>query len=432
LGEARGGTQKERLLAAMVHVASREGYAAATIARVVAESGVSRATFYEHFRDRDECFLAAIGAAQHDFSHEVRLAVAEAAPQRSLSAATDALVAFAARAPEPAQLLMGEALAGGPRALDARDDGVGELAEIVETAQREVAAGAPTPDVSAALVIGATERMLAVRLRRGEGVLGLAAGLRAWLESYETPATARRWRTLVPVGAPVPWPLLPESKVRSPAPLARGQVSNRQVSENERTRVLYAAAEVAREKGYAASTIADVLRRAGVERRAFNAHFADSQEALVAVHELAFQRAMAITAAAFVAGRTWPERVWEGGRAFVTFVLENPVIAHVAFVESSAVGADAVSRIDETLAAFTIFLQEGYQWVSEGVVPPSAVALEAIVATEFEAFYREVRRGEDQRLLGLLAHLVFMGLAPFLGADGASRFIDTRLDTRQS
>jgi AcrR family transcriptional regulator len=51
--------QREQIVAGMIDAAARYGYGGASIARVVEQAGVSRATFYEHFADREECFLAA-------------------------------------------------------------------------------------------------------------------------------------------------------------------------------------------------------------------------------------------------------------------------------------------------------------------------------------------------------------------------------------
>src|SRR3954452_13838898 len=52
-------SQRGRMLAAMADAVARTGYAGTTVADVVAGAGVSRKTFYEHFSDREECFLAA-------------------------------------------------------------------------------------------------------------------------------------------------------------------------------------------------------------------------------------------------------------------------------------------------------------------------------------------------------------------------------------
>src|SRR5690242_3020391 len=57
--EAVMASQRGRVLEAMVKAVAEKGYAATTIADVVARAGVSRRTFYEQFRDKEACFLAA-------------------------------------------------------------------------------------------------------------------------------------------------------------------------------------------------------------------------------------------------------------------------------------------------------------------------------------------------------------------------------------
>ncbi len=52
--------QRARMIAAMIDVVSERGRANATVAHVVARSGVSRRTFYEVFDDFEDCFLAAL------------------------------------------------------------------------------------------------------------------------------------------------------------------------------------------------------------------------------------------------------------------------------------------------------------------------------------------------------------------------------------
>lgn len=51
-------SQRGRLLDAMAEAVADHGYGATTIAHVVSHAGVSRKTFYEHFRDKEHCFLA--------------------------------------------------------------------------------------------------------------------------------------------------------------------------------------------------------------------------------------------------------------------------------------------------------------------------------------------------------------------------------------
>src|SRR5215208_2116777 len=52
-------SQRGRMLGAMAQAVAVNTYGGTTVADVVAGAGVSRKTFYEHFRDKEECFLAA-------------------------------------------------------------------------------------------------------------------------------------------------------------------------------------------------------------------------------------------------------------------------------------------------------------------------------------------------------------------------------------
>jgi AcrR family transcriptional regulator len=51
-------SQRGRLICAVVDTVASKGYADTSVADVIAAAGVSRATFYTHFADKEECFLA--------------------------------------------------------------------------------------------------------------------------------------------------------------------------------------------------------------------------------------------------------------------------------------------------------------------------------------------------------------------------------------
>lgn len=59
----QGGTRREAIVEAMIQVAGGKGYLATSVADVLAEAGASRTTFYKHFGDKRECFLAAYDLA---------------------------------------------------------------------------------------------------------------------------------------------------------------------------------------------------------------------------------------------------------------------------------------------------------------------------------------------------------------------------------
>jgi AcrR family transcriptional regulator len=429
LQKGRKSTQRERLLAGMITAANRHGYAGANVSAVISEARVSRPTFYDYFADRDDCFLAAVAEVESRLLADVEGSLHEEPPQRAVLASVRALVGFAGREPAMARFLTNEPMAGGLMALDARDRGITAIAKLIQKRQRDVDSAALVPDFSSRILIGGIYRLLAARLRRGEPKLSqLIPDLVGWVAAYGVPAAQHRWDALKAVPSPPSSPFVPESSLRAPdrLPLGRISLSEEDVAENQRLRIMFAAAHLAQDKGYDATTIGDIIKVAGVDVRVFYAMFADKQEAFMAVHELGFQRVMDVTASAFFSGSTWPERNWEAGRAFTQFLENNPLVANVGFVEAYAVGPGAVQRVEDSHAAFAMLLQEGYQHVPADA-QPSRLVLEAIITTIFETVYSRVRASGKPRLPGLVPHLTFLVLAPFLGADEANRFIDGKL-----
>jgi AcrR family transcriptional regulator len=430
LHKGRKTTQRERILAGMVLAANRDGYAGATVTEVIAAAGVSRPTFYEYFADRDECFLAALAEAHEQLARAVTEGVAASEPARALAGAVAALVGFAAADPARARLLMHESLGGGPAALERRDRGIRELAALAETAERAGGRREPTPDLPTRLVIGAAQRMLAARLRRGlPGFASLEGDLLAWLACYETPAAEQRWRGRRTRGSAGRARLAPEGRLRPPPAPAPGRARRQEVAESHRQRLFYAAARVAGERGYAATTIAAIAERAGLDRRAFYSLFKDKREVYMAMHESGLQRLLGVTAGAFFAGASWPERVWEGTRGLAQFIEENPTFATGGFVDAQAVGPGAVQRVEDGVSAFTVFLQEGFQYEPRAHTPPRLV-LEAIVTAFYELVYEQARGSASPRTTAVQPLLAFICLAPFLGAAEANAFIEQRAGRR--
>src|SRR5215216_3115034 len=61
--EVRQDRQRSRLFAAAAAVFAANGYADATAEAIAREAGMSKATFYEHFGNKEECILALFDAA---------------------------------------------------------------------------------------------------------------------------------------------------------------------------------------------------------------------------------------------------------------------------------------------------------------------------------------------------------------------------------
>lgn len=423
----RKSTQRERLIAGMIAATSGHGYAGATVSHVISHAGVSRPTFYEYFADKDDCFLAAHGELARLLVWEVQRTVDAVAPERAVQAAIRRFVELSEEFPDRAVLLTNETMAGGRDALDAHDRMMDEMAAVVEGARARASARTPTPDLPIQTVFGAGRWLLAPALRRGERNLGaLADDLAHWVDSYMTPSAEHRWDRLDPVPSLLPSPHVAKLSLGPPPtiPPGRSRLSKGEIVRNQHDRIMYATAKVAAEKGYSATTVADITAGASVDRRVFYKHFRDKQQAFLAVHEFAVHQVLDLAASAFFSADSWPERVWEAMRATTQFESSHPVMAHIGHVESHAVGAPAIQRIDDARAAFRIFLQEGSQMVRE---PMSRTVLEAISGAVFEIGYHQARRGFSDRIYRLAPHATYIVLAPFMGPVAANEFVDEKL-----
>jgi AcrR family transcriptional regulator len=427
----RKSTQRKRLIDGMLHACLRHGYGGASIARAIAYAGVSRPTFYDYFSDRDDCLLAVQRETSQRLVDQIRAALDGCQPEQAVHAAVRALIEFSESDPAAARLLVDEALTGGRPTLEAREHTIATIALMVERLLSRAQPSAPAPDVPLPALLGGLQWLLAPCLRRGEPDLAdLAADIASWLNSYSLPIASHRWRALEPSAPLAPTSHVSDLPPHAPTPLGPGRprLTTAEVARNQRDRILYATATVAASKGYAATTVADIAASAGLDRRIFYAHFQDKRQAFLIMHESALRHAMALAAEAFFSGTTWPERIWEGIHASAQFAASYPVLTRVAFVDSHAVGPAAIQRVEDSRAAFMIFLEEGHRHTD---TPLPRCSLQAIVATIFDIGHREALERDSQLMPRLVPHAAYIALAPFLGPRMANQFIDGKLPPQQ-
>jgi AcrR family transcriptional regulator len=105
-------TQRERILAATERLIAEKGCAGTTIEGIVKEAGVSSVTFYDHFADKEECFVAAFDRAVEELRAAIPAGLA--GPERTEEALAALLAAIEAE-PGRARLCFVEAQKGGPQ-----------------------------------------------------------------------------------------------------------------------------------------------------------------------------------------------------------------------------------------------------------------------------------------------------------------------------
>ncbi len=157
--------QRARMLAAMVEEVAERGVGNVTVSDVVARSGVSRRTFYEIFKDREDCFLAAHNNALEKLANVVVPAYKQkGAWQTKIRSALTALLEQLDREPAAGQLVIVETLGAGHNALEHRRRGIAQILTIVEEGRNESKTGADAPPLTAEGVVGGVLSVLHARL----------------------------------------------------------------------------------------------------------------------------------------------------------------------------------------------------------------------------------------------------------------------------
>jgi AcrR family transcriptional regulator len=174
--------QRDRILAAVAEACSDKGYGDMSVEGIIAAAGVSRRTFYEHFKNKEHAFLAAYDAVLGQLFQRVNGAVdaAGSLPDK-VRAGLGAFLGFLASEPAFAQMCIVDVLAAGPEAVARRDGGMRAFAQLI-LANAQSAWGESAPpalDLTSELVVGGVYEVVYARVLRGElaALPGLLADL---------------------------------------------------------------------------------------------------------------------------------------------------------------------------------------------------------------------------------------------------------------
>jgi AcrR family transcriptional regulator len=173
--EVRQDRQRRRLYAAAASVFARLGYADATAEAIAREAGMSKATFYEHFDNKEDCIVALFDAGAEAVIEAMRQAGAQAdasGPAGRVRAIVHTYLEVLAAFPDEAQTLLVEIIGAGPRAMERRDRALAEYARTIDDVNREDAELGWAPRLAslhdAFAVVGAVVELASRQIRTGE------------------------------------------------------------------------------------------------------------------------------------------------------------------------------------------------------------------------------------------------------------------------
>ena len=120
-------------------------------------------------------------------------------------------------------------------------------------------------------------------------------------------------------------------------------------------RLLQGMAQAVAVKGYADTTIADIVREAAVSRRTFYEHFSTKTECLIALYEAASRLALQAVSEAFDPAQPWHAQVEQAMTAYFDYLAQDPVLLRTLFVEILGLGMPGLvtrRRVNDEIANF--------------------------------------------------------------------------------
>ncbi len=167
---------RRRLLRAIAVVVDERGFAATTIAEIVREARVSKRTFYEHFEDKLDCFLAAYETGSALLLRRLAAAAEQSDPpapwdervRRAIRGYLDVL----ADTPAASRTFAVEIQAAGPRAIALRREmhrrTAQQLVAVVDAARESEPGLRPLTPTMALAAVGAMTELVVHGLADGD------------------------------------------------------------------------------------------------------------------------------------------------------------------------------------------------------------------------------------------------------------------------
>lgn len=439
--ELAASDERERIVEAVIEIASERGYAETKIETILDRAGLDRAAFDRHFRGKYDCFLSTWQELNEACMREVVEAYnsEEEWPDRLRAVACE-VVEGLRHDPRRASFAV-EVLAAGDAARARRDMTMRVIASLIDAGRNEMADPESVSHTTAEALAGSAYGQIYARVVRGRAdelpalvpqlmsaavmpYLGMDAALAELTRGFQPPARYRRdvaKRSASKKSEPA------ESAAGYPPELARlppGRhgLPREFVVHNQRERLIAGLAEAIAENGYSGTTIAHITRHAAVSRRTFYEHFNSKDECFVAAYDTVMSELRERVSAGFEGAEDWPHAVRSGIGAMLSFLAAEPHLARLCMVEALVAGPVVVERYDAAIQSFVPYFQGGREGRPPEVLARlSPTTEEALVGGMVSLISRRIIAGKAEELEELLPDLVEFTLTPYLGSEEAAK-----------
>jgi AcrR family transcriptional regulator len=203
-------------------------------------------------------------------------------------------------------------------------------------------------------------------------------------------------------------------------PSGRSDLTEPLVAHSQRERILVAMAESCAQRGYGATTIADICEPAGVSRATFYELFRDKEDCFHAAMELSLADAMGRIVEVYSPDKPWATMVRDAAAAFLDLLASRPAFARMALVEAPSASERAFELYASGKRVMQTLLDRGRDDPVEERGIPSSAGRAALAAAE-SLVVGQILAGNAERLRELLPDVVYITTVPYLGQDEALR-----------
>jgi AcrR family transcriptional regulator len=415
--DRRALNQRARLQGGMVAAVAENGYAGTTIKQIVSLAGVSRTTFYKHFADKEQCFLATYDMIATMATERISRAYREPSEWRErLKAGFHYFAELIVLERDASHLVLVDALGAGHRVLEHRDRMIAVFELMFQQSFQSAPQQALVTDTTIRAIVSGIRRVAYRRLLEGEPekLKDVIDDLLDWALSYHTPGVAPPLRPPISLPANPPTRLHQALKETTIPPLDPAQA---RTTHTHRERILHAVVSIASEGGYPALSIPTISARAGISNEAFYENFTDKQDAFLTAFREAAKRALRPATEAFQAAPTWPQAAHDSIAALLQHIAADPIFARLGFFEILTGGPAAINQAEATLDAFALMFAPGHEQHPH----TPAVVSEAIAGGIWNIIQHEIGHGRTEQLPQLAPELTYITLTPYIGPQRAAQ-----------
>jgi AcrR family transcriptional regulator len=392
--------QRERLFAAIVASCEEKGFDATSVEDLLRISGVSRATFYEQFDDKLDCFRA----AEDEMVAAAISAVADGLGGEGDAihrprGALEAFVGLIVAQPAAARMCMVESYAAGETGIEPVRRAIDWIILLGRDAAEQMPERAAMPPELLRGIIGGLYQVIYGRLleRREKELPDLVPGLWDWAMSFPSPPRPLRR----------PGRLIVSRPISAAPPFA---------SYSPEQRIIRGFASAVAKKGYPATTIADIAAAASISQTTFYEHFEGKDDALRAALDSSGAQLLAAVMPAVRRAEDWRIALRVCFEEMCGFLAAEPTFASLRTVDIYGAGPVAIASRDEIGKRIVDTLIGPAQ--ESGVDAPNLM-IEASAGAVYGILYEGVWKGKTADLPRLAPYLTYFALAPFIGAEEA-------------